>query len=623
MALTLEQFKQRFAWRETELSLGRPLEWLWHCRLEAPPERLWPILVDTSKLNRALKFPLITYQQTDRGLQGSVRYLGIRHDWVEPPWNWLKYRYMECRRFYSRGLAKMFRGVLVLDSIDTKPGEQRQTDLYFYFGWIPRGLLGRLLIGCLFGLLRSSYIKQARRAATFANNKISTATVTSPFDHSANLNTFVRLRLDEKLALLAISDPVSGPKVAERLGDLIKNADSRDVFRLRPKTLARRWNLPWPKVFQHFLKGVELGILTTSWDIICPHCRNISQSFDRLGALPAEGYCHSCQSKFDSGIETSIELGFRIADHYRHIERIFYCAAEPAYKQHIWLQYTFIANERITVKLDMPFEKYLRLRCLDGNQLGQIAVGFGESKSLSIALAEQSQPALTCALNAELKLHNNSNKIQTYVIEDTTWEDDAVHPAEVFSRLEFRKAFAADLLAPDLRVNAGNKTIVFTDIVQSEELFHTLADAEAFRLLRDHFHNIDSIVSKREGAVVKLLGDGCMLVFDDAEQAVRASFEIATQAKAMVPPLHLRIAIHSGVCLLANLNGCNDFFGKTVILAARLLEAAPPNYLLLSGKTLNTGLVKTSLYAHEANIESFHLPEAMQKFSQLVYATRL
>jgi class 3 adenylate cyclase len=289
------------------------------------------------------------------------------------------------------------------------------------------------------------------------------------------------------------------------------------------------------------------------------------------------------------------------------------------------IQQSLKPSQAKSFALKFPLDKRLRVRFLGGaSASAELAVGDGDTHKLKIGAENGAAPdVLKCGRVLDIELVNTGKNARVFVVEDVTWEDDAVHPDEIFSRADFREAFVSDLLAPNLRVAAGAKTIVFTDIVHSEDIFHGNADAGAFRILRDHFAAVDRIVAKREGAIVKTTGDGCMLVFDDPEQAVRATFDIAAASRLGQPPLLLRASVHTGSCLLANIHGSNDFFGKTVIFAARMIEAAPAQRMLISGQTLNTGLVKTAIFAHTSKLDPVEIPGALSKFGQSAFSVPL
>jgi adenylate cyclase len=84
-------------------------------------------------------------------------------------------------------------------------------------------------------------------------------------------------------------------------------------------------------------------------------------------------------------------------------------------------------------------------------------------------------------------------------------------------------------------------------------------------------------VERHGGKVVKWLGDGVMLHFGRADGAVGAALGIVEAAAgAGLPPAHA--GIHVGPVVFQG----GDYFGRTVNLAARILERAGPGQVLVS-----------------------------------------
>jgi adenylate cyclase len=136
---------------------------------------------------------------------------------------------------------------------------------------------------------------------------------------------------------------------------------------------------------------------------------------------------------------------------------------------------------------------------------------------------------------------------------------------------------------PDLNTAAapdGTITIVFSDIEGSTEASVRLGDAEWLEVLDWHDQVVAGAVAREGGRVVKSLGDGHMLVFPTASAALRAATEIQ---QSLLEPHHreslrLRIGLHTGEVL----RRADDFFGRAVIMAARVAGAARGGEILAS-----------------------------------------
>lgn len=152
--------------------------------------------------------------------------------------------------------------------------------------------------------------------------------------------------------------------------------------------------------------------------------------------------------------------------------------------------------------------------------------------------------------------------------------------------------------APDVRKTV---TILFTDLVDSSRLSHTL-DPEALRnLLARYFGELSAIVQRHGGIVEKYIGDAIMAVFgvpilheDDALRAVRAAVEMRDALAILNRELEAgwgvrlasRIGVNTGE-VIAGDHTQGHFFviGKAVNVAKRLEEAAAANEILIGGST--------------------------------------
>ncbi|HVB50694.1 MAG TPA: adenylate/guanylate cyclase domain-containing protein [Acidimicrobiales bacterium] len=126
----------------------------------------------------------------------------------------------------------------------------------------------------------------------------------------------------------------------------------------------------------------------------------------------------------------------------------------------------------------------------------------------------------------------------------------------------------------------GSVTIMFTDVEGSTSLMESLGEPQWLELLEWH----DSVVNQQSrifgGKVVKGQGDGFMLAFPATGSATACAVAIqralsAGWAGVQVP---VRIGLHRGN---AKSEG-GDFFGRTVVLAARIASAARGSEILVS-----------------------------------------
>ncbi len=155
---------------------------------------------------------------------------------------------------------------------------------------------------------------------------------------------------------------------------------------------------------------------------------------------------------------------------------------------------------------------------------------------------------------------------------------------------------AVEAQRPNLQPHAapdGTVTLMFTDIEGSTAMTERLGDARAQDILRIHNAIIREEVGANEGFEVKSQGDGFMMAFSSARRALECAIAIqqtlaAHNAENMDEPIRVRIGLHTGEAIKEG----EDFFGKTVILAARIACEASGGQILVS--SLLKALVESS-----------------------------
>ena len=126
---------------------------------------------------------------------------------------------------------------------------------------------------------------------------------------------------------------------------------------------------------------------------------------------------------------------------------------------------------------------------------------------------------------------------------------------------------------------SGTLSFMFTDIEASTERWNV--DPEGMDIfLRRHDTIIRTVTAEHRGEIVKHTGDGFMLVFDRASDAlgtaIAVQLRLADDGESSDPGI--RIGIDTGVA--AERDG--DYFGRTVNRAARIMGSAPAGSILLS-----------------------------------------
>ena len=153
-------------------------------------------------------------------------------------------------------------------------------------------------------------------------------------------------------------------------------------------------------------------------------------------------------------------------------------------------------------------------------------------------------------------------------------------------------ALWADVERPDLARLAsadGSVTILFSDIEGSTSLNHRLGDRGWVQLLSKHDRLLKHAIEAHAGHVIKSQGDGFMVAFAEASQAVAAASDIQRRFHRVRPGSRLsgvkvRIGAHKGSAVHRD----GDLFGRNVAFAARVAAQAKGGEILVSESVVDS-----------------------------------
>jgi class 3 adenylate cyclase len=149
---------------------------------------------------------------------------------------------------------------------------------------------------------------------------------------------------------------------------------------------------------------------------------------------------------------------------------------------------------------------------------------------------------------------------------------------EVVATIGDERPSLGAVAAPD-----GTVTMLFSDIEASTAVNERLGDVRWLGLLRTHHAIVRDQVHEHGGYEVKVQGDGFMIAFASARRAVQCARAIQRAIDAHLGehpdgPIRLRIGLHTGETIRDEA----DFYGKNVVLAARITDQASGGEILAS-----------------------------------------
>ena len=189
-------------------------------------------------------------------------------------------------------------------------------------------------------------------------------------------------------------------------------------------------------------------------------------------------------------------------------------------------------------------------------------------------------------VDVHLAAGNRAEALRAYERARTLLAEELGVPPSAPLEEACRRALNADAPAATTSASvpvSGTVSLVFTDLVRSTELSVQLGAEDSETLRRDHFRLLRDAIATTEGHEVKNLGDGLMVVFARAGDAL--SFAVAAQQAIdrhnqtqSGPDLAIRVGIHVGEPVIES----GDYFGMPVVIAKRLCDAAGPGEILAS-----------------------------------------
>lgn len=127
------------------------------------------------------------------------------------------------------------------------------------------------------------------------------------------------------------------------------------------------------------------------------------------------------------------------------------------------------------------------------------------------------------------------------------------------------------------------KTVIFADLTDSTGLFESAGNMVATQVITRATHALGQHFARAGGQVVKYLGDGVLVLFDDTPAAVDASIRVKEVLCNLDTPdlcwaaLEVKVGIERGPVVEHD----GDCYGEAVNVASRLSDLAQPGEILV------------------------------------------
>ena len=397
------------------------------------------------------------------------------------------------------------------------------------------------------------------------------------------------------------------PKPVTAIEKLIQAGTDRELCRVNALAFAAQHKLNEDDVIAAFVHAARLGIFDMSWNILCPACGGVLDSGATLKTVKqAEYKCVLCAIGHEPTLDEIVEVTFTVSPRVRRIaahdpetlpwieyyRQVFWSSVvdfpdDETFAK--WLEETTLGTlelspgEKVVLALELPegfvdvYDPVVNMS-LFMEIKGQPA---GEGQSLSFIMTRDHAPAETVQLRPgplQLTLENRSN-VRTlpgiWIVSDKIHDfvgrrRPFLTAKRLLTNQTFRDVHRTDALDVDQRLKITSLSFLFTDLKGSTELYERVGDLVAYDLVRAHFRILNKIVAAEGGAVVKTIGDAVMATFPTPDRAMAAALKMREALKDLKDDLLLKIGIHEGPCLAVSLNDRQDYFGRTVNIAARV-----------------------------------------------------
>ena len=546
---------------------------------DSPPAAVWEGLGDTARFNEAAGLPKHAIREVEQD-DGSVRFFaeakvgGFSLAWEEVPVEWVRDRWFRHERRFSKGPFRV-----LIAQAELEPSDDGCI-CHYTLTAEPSGLLGRALLASgFFSKTERGFTKLMDDIRAFAARRRDRPFQISPAKPDARSEAR-RSRAIEKL-----SDSGNDHGLSGRLSDFVVQAQEMDLMAIRPKRLARQWQVEPHNTTELCLEAVRAGLLESRWDVLCPRCRGPKGTADRLDQLPEKVHCNSCNVSYERDFARNVELSFHPSPAIRRVQNGEFCLFGPMSLPHVLLQAAVPPGETRDLPCKTAPGPY-RYRTLEPG--GEQDIEISDETLPSLILDGQHVSLGAPSPPGTIRLENRGDRTRTAVVESRAWVAEVLTAHEVTTLQAFQDLFSDQVLRPGDEVSISQVALMFTDLAGSTNLYDRVGDAGAYHLVREHFAFLAAIVRKHRGAVVKTIGDAVMAAFADPADAMRAGLAVQRQVddfrrQSGLGEVAIKVGLHSGACIAVTLDDRLDYFGTMVNLAARLQGLARSGEVVVSG----------------------------------------
>ena len=454
--------------------------------------------------------------------------------------------------------------------------------------------------------------------------------------------------LDRKLEELEKARTWS-PRVISKLEGLIRSGDDYSLFRINPLKFGSEKNILEQEVIDLFLYGTKCGVFKMNWELLCPGCGDVVESFSTLRNLDSNYHCDLCQKDFEATLDDYIEISFTISPSIREIalhdpETL---SIEDYFYKYVFSQGAMLPDGtkfvdlvkksvKIITYLEPGEKKRFELEIPSGFLVGCDRLNHGEFffdvngeykpeiQHFSFKLVDgQYEPEKGELIPGKyaFAFENHTDKRGALLLLHKPHDFSPPGPLlyepflsgkRLLNTQTFRDLFRTEVVQGNEGIGIKDITILFTDLKGSTALYDRIGDLKAFALVREHFDSLGNVVNSHYGAVVKTIGDAIMATFLNPLDAVNAALSMLDEIerfnqKHSMRDLILKIGVHKGAAIAVTLNDRLDYFGQTVNISSRVEKLSDGEEIHVTPEVYNYPGVKELLNEFEIDLRKAKL----------------
>ena len=109
------------------------------------------------------------------------------------------------------------------------------------------------------------------------------------------------------------------PRVISKLENFIHTASEEDLFRVSALQWADAKNVDEHEALDLFLHSTKAGLFYMDWNVVCPCCGKITQSFRDLHSIQSVSTCKLCFRKDLANLDDSVQITFTLSPAIRSL----------------------------------------------------------------------------------------------------------------------------------------------------------------------------------------------------------------------------------------------------------------------------------------------------------------